>query len=489
MIKKVELTPYGFFPDEEYDRIIPDLSGYGILSGGSHIFRIGDTICEDGIYNSFWCYCSWWDECCDCNYEKYEKEEIRLYVDMIVPDIFYDWDHGSDLGCVKIYVNDKYAGFYCPRYFLFYLSDWTHDNECVSVAKKIIPQLFDIVKKKYNYGPRQEKYIICCPEWTVSIGADPEFEELEIPSEYSPTSTSISGNENSEIGRDGQGDQIELRPEPAKNPALLVRNIKKLINRINVPLSVKGDGFPLGAHIHFSLPEKMRRKPYIMHLCTILDDFLGKKLIDFSGKARGNYKRLSAYESKPWGFEYRSLPSAYLLNPKIAYIVFKIAKNVVQRTVQYGSLEYNDPPANEDYIKIAGLNEKEYEIFENFIREYSNYRGEAINANWGKPVKPELKIIFNDDWTTEAMSLFERFLKGSDLLEEKQVYRIRLYGLKKERGKVIAGFSCEGYETIEHQISADDFTFGIPWEVRMYPDEKEIRKIVNAILKKIERGE
>jgi len=70
----------------------------------------------------------------------------------------------------------------------------------------------------------------------------------------------------------------------------LVNNIKRLIGRISidkVPISVKGDVFPLGGHIHFGIPHGYLGD--IEKIITVLDDFLGRPLVGLSGEARCEY--------------------------------------------------------------------------------------------------------------------------------------------------------------------------------------------------------
>lgn len=501
--KQVKLEVIGSFRTCEYfGNIVKDLKNAGIIAGGSHV-SIGHTY--DGwnfdfknpknLKRTFWVYSniiSPTDFCTSCEYfEKYKDAKIEFIVLEELPLVFFDWAPEKKFGCVKILINyNLFAGFYCPKYQMFYLTDWTHNRQCLALAEELLPKLFKEAKK-FGFTVKKthsKKTLLKFPKWKVVIGSDPEFEEIKSFKGYSPIPTTIEGEEDTEIGRDGAGSQIEIRPKPGTVKELIA-NIKKLILQINRPISVKGDRFPLGCHIHFSIPQELNNSYHVTTMCKVLDDFLGKKLIDLSGQARGTYKKLSAFELKKWGFEYRTLPSAVLLSPLIAKIIFKIAKNVLETFIRRGKISYNYPPTEEDYLKYARLTVKEFKIFENFCNDYkSQYRGDAINFNWGeKNFKQQLEVIFLEDWLEENRKVAEIILKRSRILKKLGVKKIVLYGLKKERGKVIAGFHCEKYETIPHPISpAHDLTFGLPWDVRMKSENiTELKRICKAIIQHI----
>lgn len=497
-----------FYIKERFGDIVGDLIDVGLLKGGSHASKhtiVDHFNCDynnseelkNFLKRTFWVFSdiiSPEDLCGDCSDGKnYRGSKIDLMFLDEIPEVFYDWSPKIKFGCVKISVNNNFAGFYCPKYQMFYLSDWTHNRGCLNVAKFLLPILFE---KAMAFGftiekPSNIETIIKFPKWKVIIGSDPEFEELEYNNIYSPIPTTIDGGEHSEIGRDGAGDQIEIRPKPGTLKEV-ISNIRELILRIPVPISVKGDRFPLGCHIHFSIPEELINSYHVATICQLLDDFLGERLIELSGRARGSYKKLTAFELKNWGFEYRTLPSAVLLNPTIARITFKIAKNIVEKFIRHGKITYNEQPTIEDYVKHAKLTPKEYEIFDNFCKNYkSMYSGEAINVNWRfKKLQKKIRIIYYDDWLEENKLAIATIIKRSRILKKLGVEEIVLYGLKKERGRVISGFNCRGYETIPHPIGqSHKFIFGLPWEVRMTEEGiTELKKLGKAIIKHIQQN-
>ncbi|MEM1724556.1 MAG: hypothetical protein QXW71_02110 [Thermoplasmata archaeon] len=426
--------------------------------------------------------------CTDCSF-KNELKVLKFYLNCDVPSFFFDWREHAEL-CFRIFLNDRLIGEYCPQRNVLFLSDWIYVGRFIDKACELLRVVCNALNvKKRIVKPNSNGLKV-----RIKIGADVEFEELRNWSDYSPIRTNIERSLYSEIGVDGSGDQIELRPKPTLSAIGLVRNLRKLIARLNCPISVLGDRFPLGAHIHFELPKELKKELMVRKICRILDEFLGKQLIELSGDARGNYKQLTAYELKDWGFEYRTLPSAILLNPKIARIVFKIAKNVVEYFIAHKEIEVNDELTYRDYRKFARLTKSEYQAFIDFVRSYwETYKGLAINENWVKKKckKIEMRLLFQDDWDLDIVeyvkSKFEnpywrKLLKGKTIV---------FYGLRKDRGTVVAGFDCLGYIRIDHVISRDcDFLFGLPRIVRVKErdwDKKELDKMIEAIKNELKK--
>ena len=493
MKKQIKLikTKKDFFIEEKFDEIVDIISPY-FVTGGSHV----KGVVPEPF--SFWVF-SRFETCLSCDCSRNQEVLNLQWEESPIPEVFFDWNRGlfcpSDKEII-IKVNEKFAGVYCPVHQIFSLTDWTHSGSCSQIAQKLLPMLLQILLQKgqLKTPPKDRKKPIKFPDVTVTLGADPELEELRDWNKYTPVPTSYRGiNPSLEIGADGAGFQIELRPKPAQKAVQLVRNIKQLITRIHRPVSVKGDRYPLGCHIHFGIPGEAR--VFIPLLVEVLDDFLGRKLIDLSGQARGEYKILGAYEKKPWGFEYRSLPSAVLYNPEVARIVFKIAKNCVEGLLKRGVLEYNSVPTEEDYRKIAKLTSREYEIFEKFIEKYRSYNGLPINTNWVKGANIFNQVVFCDDWLSERKQKVEQLLSGMLKRKKIQGISIKLYGLREDRGLVCAGFRSSVFKEIPHPIEVDnDFVFGLPWQFRMGDEnlfdryvENVVKEIAQAIVAKLQK--
>lgn len=513
MIKKVSIKNQeerGWRIYESLSSLIPTLEEYGFICGGSH------TLFQN-TKKSAWFFCVDRDgrfplgqfPCSNC---KYKGTIYRLDLDLTGRELicFGDMpgvDESVETGFLLPYPAEEYScqvtikyegeeGFiadYCRKLHLLNATDWTHAENNIKTAREVLEALNEIVNFKEvtqrineEYPEEEKKEEKCI--YKVKLGADPEFEQLSSWNSYTvtvPTNIHTYQCETGEIGIDGAGYQIEFRPDPADTPEEIVANIRYLFRELTVPVSIKGDKYPLGGHIHIGLPFELRGNSLIRRaVVEILDDFLGRKLLSLSGEARGCYKSLGTYREQPHGIEYRPVPASYLLNPDFAYLTFKIAKNVTETLLNEEKVEYNDEPGLEDYVKIAKLAEDEYRRFIRHIENYKKYRGNPINKNWISIEDIPFIVRFGDEWNEENKKLFSKCIKKYEIeLKRKEIFEIVLYGLKRERGSVIAGFTCEGYETIEHPNRRHKGCFGIPAFLRQDKvTEAEVEKIVNAIL-------
>ena len=194
-------------------------------------------------------------------------------------------------------------------------SDWTHSISNLSAIKAIVDNLIE----HGILSPARRKPM---KKLSIKLGCDPELEQLASPNGYTVVSPTVNHSTSTEIGVDGAGSQIELRPGAYTTPESIVTKIKTLIEQLP-PVGIVGDRFPLGGHIHVGGIK------YSREAIKLLDDFIGKLSAKTSGDARGSYKHLGAYETKPYGFEYRSPSSTWLHNPEIARITFKLTKQLM----------------------------------------------------------------------------------------------------------------------------------------------------------------
>ena len=294
---------------------------------------------------------------------------------------------------------------------IIHLPDLTHDLEKGDeVTEKVLRRLFELPLEELK--PEAVK---------LTLGGDPEFELLDIYSGriiHAAQLIEDPDNDNP-IGVDGAGYQVELRPAPANNPTKLVKNIMALLHKFSesykgYDLSVQGHRYPLGGHIHFGgidpAPEFLR----------LLDRYLAEPMWNENGEARGGYKRLSAYEWKDWGFEYRSLPSAYLVTPLIANITLKIALYLAQEYFTYG----RKPKCEPDDLFKRILTPYECEKFWKFCRGCYRKIYRRILKRWGVEVGKRIsEAILQDEWNY--------------YIDIKLIGDLMLYGLHKDRGNVI----------------------------------------------------
>jgi hypothetical protein len=387
-----------------------------------------------------------------------------------------------------IKVNGKAAGVYFCRDRVLVASDWTHNDACIIMLEELLPELSKILKKRGKRPPRLISRI--------SFGADPEFELVDRWTKcIVPASEVISGGTsvNDKIGVDGSGAQVELRPDPSRSINKFILNVKSVLKEFanNYPyysLSTLGDRYPLGGHIHLSIP-------VYDWVLKLLDNWVGSRVIDLSGEARGSYKRLGAYRAKPWGFEYRTLPAAIFLKPDVLKAVLVIMKRVLKAYFNGGVALY---PVEEE-IKRLRL-ERDWKVLDKFVNEYKELDKDVLKQ-WGilVRVKPSLELSFSDDWRGDVKDfvrgLFFRKV-GKSLMKKlngKGIYRVVFFGFRKERGEV-CNFDSLVFRKIDFSYSVSGgVAFGFPWVVRMpieFGEElkEKWEKVIDEVVVELKKG-
>jgi len=345
---------------------------------------------------------------------------------------------------IKINVNGYFAGWYLPRINVICAADWTHGSGTVSTFRQVWPKLITLLDLKIlpeEKRIKEEKIKID----KITMGCDPEFELVNGQGDVIYAGMHIVSDEDgngNNLGVDGADDQVELRPR-AGDPRQVVSNIKKLFKMFSeqygeYKLSDEGDEYPLGGHIHVGIGRRWRPDSGLAHL---LDDFVGRAVINLSGEARDDYKRLAsqsldAIRIQPHGFEYRSPPSAVFQNPAITYITLTLVKNLCEKYFQEVPLEYDSRPTLEDYMNVGGLTKQQAKYFMKFIEEYEPTKN--ITANWhitpSKSFEPAtITVIFSDKWHPLVKEWINRFIK--EKVKVSLPIIIKLHGLGERRGR------------------------------------------------------
>jgi hypothetical protein len=299
----------------------------------------------------------------------------------------------------------------------------------------------------------------------ITLGADPELEFVdrqgnirvarEVMSEHD---TRVSPT--AELGIDAAGGPVEIRPRPGMTGTEVVENIKRIMARATASypgcdLSVKGDRHAIGLHIHLGVNFEAR-PPF--SLVTIFDDLLARPVWSTNGAARGSYAQLSQHRSQPWGFEYRSLPSAVMATPEIMRIALDISKGIIKYYLSHDMVEYNDVPTVDDYVRITGITAEDAQQYLAFAGVYRTLNAQKIIANWTTPVPyvpptPSTtstagfcstgdrvipmpgEVVFWDDWDNGAMGWLRQKLR-SYMIRYDIHMPVVLYGLSQSRGMV-----------------------------------------------------
>lgn len=176
------------------------------------------------------------------------------------------------------------------------------------------------------------------------LGADPEFTVRDL---YTGRTVALSRYlpARGRLGLDRalmRGSRVarpigEIRPHPDDDPEELVAQIHRLLLRLYRRLShsryawIAGNGlapYSTGGHIHIS------NIPLTTGLLRALDVYLAILflLVEHPAKARRRRRRyggLGDFRRKPWGFEYRTVPS-WLVSPDYTRAAFVLAKIVAE---------------------------------------------------------------------------------------------------------------------------------------------------------------
>jgi len=217
-----------------------------------------------------------------------------------------------------------------------------------------------------------------CDTWTfqcheadkyeITLGGDPEFEAVMDGEVFPAYLFPIFGGLKAPIGADGS--VAEIRPYPTPSPEQYVKDFLSLVGKVGkegILLSVKGDVFPLGGHIHVGSYNRYIvdvLKDKVEEFVFVLDDFVGRVLLPTSGKARGECARLGLYELKDYGWEYKTLPSSFYADLEMVRIVYKLVKGLVLTLLRKGNLSYrildDGRAAREEYYRFLTPQETEY---------------------------------------------------------------------------------------------------------------------------------
>ncbi|MFZ8810949.1 MAG: putative amidoligase domain-containing protein [Pyrobaculum sp.] len=276
----------------------------------------------------------------------------------------------------------------------------------------------------------------------LTLGGDPEFEVFKdgvlVPACTVPIFR--RGAFSGPIGLDGAEHIAELRPDPACSEEEYAENFLALAKRVKeegVLLSVQGDYYPLGGHIHVgsSNPFVARAlKEGASSFIEALDDFVGRVLLPTSGEARGEYKNLGAYEFKEYGWEYRTPPASFYADPEVVRIVYKLTRNLVEVLLREGELSYevleDGRAKKEEYYRF--LTKEETEYFLSFPLKWA--RREIVPF---VPVGelPAVILSFSGGWLEDMMRVFKEVLIN---LPVKRPVRLVLYGIGRLSGDAFA---------------------------------------------------
>jgi hypothetical protein len=299
-----------------------------------------------------------------------------------------------------------------PEYKSVITCDFTHNSNF-----KWFAPFFNKIISILNLTPNNEESKI-----RISLGVDPEFEVL-VGNNVINAPMEFKGKDRlrGKIGTDGSGNQVELRTTPHFHEDHVVKEVKESFTRLRKGMmGSKGDKYPLGAHIHFGATINGIQTVIdsSSDFSIILDSFLGRYLVDLSGKARilSEYAAMgtNALRKQPHGFEYRSLPSAIFTDPKIARIVLKIARNLAQNYFSGKAMTINRLKADEeDFKNYCQLTPVEHKYFIGYSNIFKKRSGDILKywVNKKKTKTPEITFKFYGDFSEITKKKYMDLLK------------------------------------------------------------------------------
>jgi len=171
----------------------------------------------------------------------------------------------------------------------------------------------------------------------VTIGGDPEF-ELVVKGNIVAAEDLLEEDVDlpwGVIGKDGSGDQLELRPRPSSAPSVLVKNVGRLL--LSVPKSVgglpstMGEEYPLGGHVHIGGVGEGE----VEEVLEAVDGAFGHIFYELNPKVRleSSYGQVGDWRRQPWGVEYRTPPASVWSHPGVALTFLRAIKWVAERVL------------------------------------------------------------------------------------------------------------------------------------------------------------
>ena len=190
---------------------------------------------------------------------------------------------------------------------------------------------------------------------TITLGADPEFEVI-VRGRVVSASDILGENielPEGEIGVDGAGYPLELRPNPSETARGLVANVGRLLAAVprearGLPSTI-GEKYAIGGHLHIGFAGGAA--PDYEEIARGLDRALGDIFYSLSSEARlkAGYGKRGDWRSQRWGVEYRTPPASIWAHPRAA-LVFVGATRWVARELLGG----NNPLKSPALPKIRG---------------------------------------------------------------------------------------------------------------------------------------
>ena len=423
--------------------------------------------------------------------------------------VFYDRSIMGDLGAppfestspnFRIMYKEKFVGIICPGTQTLWATDWVHGRNLRPATRKIIATLLDngllrpITEDERRMGitPKEpeESKEIKYPEYSITMGCDPEFELVEDgyvrhASKRLGSDFDLRHPEFGQFGLDGAGDQVEIRPEPGE-AVDVIKNIRGLLGLFEAhsmgeyTAAASSDQYPCGGHIHIGVRPRPSYE-FFHSLTGVLDDFIGRPTKGLNGvcRGKGEYGTIHDWREQSHGMEYRTPPGAIFRSPELGRITLQLAYNLAYMLANTRELEYERIDV-ETLISVGGLVREDAEFFIQECTKDFPTHNECLLAAWGiekRKLEHHIRVEFGEEWSPEVTEYVKAFFIN---LEPIRNMRVRFFGLREDRGNVYT-FRVEDREMISH-YHADYINFGFSRKFRFgrEPYEKML-EILNAV--------
>ncbi len=324
--------------------------------------------------------------------------------------------------------------------------------------------------------------VVSFPEAKITLGADPEFELVlrgRIVSAHRVLSRVVPLPWG-EIGLDGAGDQVEIRPDPG-DPKELVLNAGRLI--LAIPKIVGGypstmsEYYPVGGHVHIGFSEPDDVIPYASQIVEAIDGEMGGFFQELSSKLRleRGYGYRGDWREQPWGIEYRTPPACIWAHPEAALAFLQAIAHITRRMLAGG--HWN--PSRDRFWK-ANLLPK----VRRAVMLLKKYEGRLHWAAWKKWVG-DVDITANVHvQLSDGAEVDDEFLNDLKLmLVRLGLPTIRVIPLRRSRGDYAS--NVEGYGAMEEGFTPfyPDLVLALSWRFRNDPAfrREELPKLEEAI--------
>lgn len=405
-------------------------------------------------------------------------------------------------------ISNHFFGYYYINKNVLLTCDFSHHyNPIVSaLLGEVLKYLRSLGYCKKYISQKPVAKVHAIKNLCVSLGADPEFELIEDGEVVcAGEDDEFKGDEDEssltkEWGLDGSSETVEARPKSALTPEEAVGNMRELFERVtHKNLSIESTRYSVGGHIHIG--GVVFNELLDMPLLKLLDSQIGTPTLDMNGEARrySGYRKNSAFETKPYGFEYRTPPAGIFYHPRMLELCYKIAKNTATKWYS-GKEDYLYDTPEENLKAWSGFTDEEIKEYHSLIKDYHNHKSKNVVAAWVYVDPSEIKLKeykinlqFSGDkmCSTTQIAIMEEI--GKVTLNKK--VKLHVFGLSEARGAYTFGITLDGCERYENDYFnfghiADDgnIVIGLPWEIRTDPSASQLKDLRKALQEQIIGG-